>query len=51
MLADPHDCPESRFVERQLWLDLPGALHEQLDCAVLGQIRQALRQSRLMRVV
>ena len=37
-------------VERQLWLDLPGALHEQLDRAVVGQIRQALRARRPVRL-
>jgi len=42
--ADLHDCRESRFVKRQRWLNLPGALDEQLNGAVLGQRREALRR-------
>ncbi len=51
MLADLYDCRESRFVDRQRWLDLPGPLYEQLNGAVRCQRREVLRRRRGMRLL
>src|SRR5262245_43401154 len=50
MLTDPNDRRESGFVEHQPWLHLPGALYEQLNRAVVGQLRQALQRGRSVRI-
>src|SRR5437762_1070524 len=51
MLTDLYDCRERRFIDRQLWLDLPGPLDEQLHGAVRGQRREFLRRRRGMQLV